>query len=145
MLSTEVPRIGAPRAASGAANPIAVCPPNCVTMGGRPEGDLNSVDSASAAEGELNAKFAKDAKGRKEDKETDAAATDATDDLTSMTASEAGAFFSPLRDFADLCVLCVSSGGLPATVESLILGARLVSPASFSRMASTLSSSSDSK
>src|SRR5690349_2608751 len=101
MLSTEVPRIGAPLAASGPASPIAVCPPNCVTMGGRPEGDLNAEGSASAAVGELNAKFAKDAKGRKEDKESDAAATDATDatdDLTSMTASEAGAFFSPLRD-----------------------------------------------
>ena len=34
MLSTDVPSIGVPAVASGAASPIAVCPPNCVTTGG---------------------------------------------------------------------------------------------------------------
>jgi hypothetical protein len=52
----------------------------------------------------------KNAKGHKADEESDAAAIDATDNLNSMTASEAGTFFSPLRDFAELGVLCVSTG-----------------------------------
>src|SRR5690349_24564501 len=54
MLSTEVPRMGAPAAASGAARPIAVCPPNWVTTGGR-GGEFTTEDTEDTeAEGESN-------------------------------------------------------------------------------------------